>query len=181
MRAQVGPYDPRALCYPWSSADPALDDLARRIQETIRREERRGAGRLEIFHQIWDLAEAGPLGGPAAAGARDDSLSDRTLVLLSGANRRAVSSYLNPDELVAARARSPGSACSTDHVIGLAGEIRREAGIQPGAIRSRFQLEVVLQRVGRIGVCRRGWRRRKPRPLRSMTADCQRSAWLTWR
>ena len=64
VRAQVGPYDPRALCYPWSSADPALDDLARRIQETIRREERRGAGRLEIFHQIWDLAEAGPWADP---------------------------------------------------------------------------------------------------------------------
>src|ERR1039457_3776313 len=99
--------------------------------------------------------------------------------------------------------------CSTDDVIGRAGEIRREAGVQPGAIRGRFQFEVVLERVRRVCVCawdggdvgralavhdgglptrgmagvavveaRRG---EQAGPLRSMTADCQRSAWLTWR
>jgi hypothetical protein len=53
-------FDAEALCYPWRNPDPRLDDLQAAILELIRREEQRGAARLEIFRKIWGLAEGGP-------------------------------------------------------------------------------------------------------------------------
>ena len=41
VRAMIGLFDPRALCYPWRNPDPALDALCSAIQETIKREEKR--------------------------------------------------------------------------------------------------------------------------------------------
>ena len=71
IRAAIQPFDPRVLCYPWHNSDPALDPLGASIQETIKRQERRRAPRLEIFRAIWDLAEAGdfPVDVPMAARA----------------------------------------------------------------------------------------------------------------
>jgi radical SAM superfamily enzyme YgiQ (UPF0313 family) len=60
VRATIGPFDPSALTYPWRNADAALDGLAAAAQQTVAREERRAAPRIEIFRKIWDLAEAGP-------------------------------------------------------------------------------------------------------------------------
>ncbi len=59
IRAIIQPFDPRVLCYPWHNPDPALDPLCASIQETIKRQERRRAPRLEIFRAIWDLAQTG--------------------------------------------------------------------------------------------------------------------------
>jgi hypothetical protein len=59
IRAIIEPFDPRALCYPWRNPDPALDPLCASIRETVLREERRRAPRIEIFRQIWTLAQAG--------------------------------------------------------------------------------------------------------------------------
>jgi radical SAM superfamily enzyme YgiQ (UPF0313 family) len=59
VRTLIGLFDPRALYYPWRNADPVLDTLCSRIQETIKREEKRRAPRAEIFRQIWDLAQTG--------------------------------------------------------------------------------------------------------------------------
>ena len=59
IRKLVGLFDPRALYYPWRNPDPTLDALCARIQETIKREEKRRAPRAEIFRQIWDLAQTG--------------------------------------------------------------------------------------------------------------------------
>ena len=59
IRQLVGLFDARALYYPWHNADPGVDALCGRIQETIKREERRRTPRAEIFRQIWDLAETG--------------------------------------------------------------------------------------------------------------------------
>ena len=59
VRAMIGSFDARALCYPWRNPDPTVDALSTAIQETIKREERRRATRLEIFRKIWHLAEAG--------------------------------------------------------------------------------------------------------------------------
>ena len=59
VRGLVGFFDPRALSYPWHNPDPALDALCSRMQETIKREEKRRAPRAEIFRQIWDLAQSG--------------------------------------------------------------------------------------------------------------------------
>jgi radical SAM superfamily enzyme YgiQ (UPF0313 family) len=59
VRGMIGPFDAQALCYPWRNRDPGLDTLCAAIQETIKREERKGASRLHIFRGIWDLAEGG--------------------------------------------------------------------------------------------------------------------------
>ena len=59
IRKLVGLYDARALYYPWHNPDPALDGLCGKIQETIKREEKRRTARAEIFRQIWDLAGNG--------------------------------------------------------------------------------------------------------------------------
>jgi len=53
-------FDAGALCYPWCSPDPRLDDLQASILELVRREEQRGTPRLEIFRKIWELADCGP-------------------------------------------------------------------------------------------------------------------------
>jgi radical SAM superfamily enzyme YgiQ (UPF0313 family) len=59
IRRLVGPFDGRALYYPWHNSDPALDALCGKLQETIKREEKRRTARGEIFRQIWDLAQTG--------------------------------------------------------------------------------------------------------------------------
>jgi hypothetical protein len=56
---RIEPFDPRALCYPWRNADPALDKLCTSIQDVIKRAERRRESRSAIFRKIWDLAQAG--------------------------------------------------------------------------------------------------------------------------
>jgi radical SAM superfamily enzyme YgiQ (UPF0313 family) len=59
IRGRIQPYDTRALCYPWRSADPWLDELSASVQRTVQRGERGRAGRALIFRNIWDLAEGG--------------------------------------------------------------------------------------------------------------------------
>jgi radical SAM superfamily enzyme YgiQ (UPF0313 family) len=59
IRRMVGLFDARALYYPWHNPDAALDALCVKLQETIKREEKRRTPRAEIFRQIWDLAESG--------------------------------------------------------------------------------------------------------------------------
>jgi hypothetical protein len=59
IRQMVGLFDARALYYPWHNPDRALDALCARIQEAIKREEKRRTPRAEIFRQIWDLAQTG--------------------------------------------------------------------------------------------------------------------------
>ena len=59
IRAMIEPFDARGLCYRWHNSDPGLDAMHAKIQETVKRAERRRQSRREIFHQIWDLAEGG--------------------------------------------------------------------------------------------------------------------------
>jgi len=56
VREVVGEFDVRGLCYPWRGD---ADGLCLQIQARIKREERRGSSRAEIFRAIWDLAEGG--------------------------------------------------------------------------------------------------------------------------
>jgi len=67
IREIVEGFDSQALCYPWRSP---LDGLCASIQELIKREERRRAGRAEIFRGIWDLAEGGAFPQQAPRPAR---------------------------------------------------------------------------------------------------------------
>ena len=60
MRATLGDFDPRALCYPWRNPDPAVDELQVSIQQLVQREERRGAPRADLFRKIWNLASGEP-------------------------------------------------------------------------------------------------------------------------
>ena len=71
VRRLIGPFDARALSYPWRNADPAVDALCGGIQELIRAEEKHKAGRGEIFRKIWDLTQAGefPVDEPMASRA----------------------------------------------------------------------------------------------------------------
>lgn len=55
VREMVQPFDARALCYPWRSADPALDSLQASAQALIQREERARRTRPEIFRKITEL------------------------------------------------------------------------------------------------------------------------------
>ena len=59
VRGMIEPFDPRGLCYPWRHRDPAVDELARGIQELVKREERRRTPRSAIFRKVWDLAGGG--------------------------------------------------------------------------------------------------------------------------
>ena len=59
IRQLVCLFDAHALYYPWRNPDPALDALCGKLQETIKREEKRRTSRAEIFRQIWDLAQNG--------------------------------------------------------------------------------------------------------------------------
>jgi radical SAM superfamily enzyme YgiQ (UPF0313 family) len=59
IRKLVGLFDARALSYPWRNPDGVLDELCGKIQETIKREEKRRTARGEIFRQIWELAGNG--------------------------------------------------------------------------------------------------------------------------
>jgi radical SAM superfamily enzyme YgiQ (UPF0313 family) len=56
VRATAGPYDPVAMVYPWLNADPRVDELCGDIQKLIRRAEKDGLSRREIFAPIWNLA-----------------------------------------------------------------------------------------------------------------------------
>jgi radical SAM superfamily enzyme YgiQ (UPF0313 family) len=57
IRQIIEPFNPTALCYAWRN--PPLDKLCAQIQETIKRDERQKAGRMETYRKIWDLAETG--------------------------------------------------------------------------------------------------------------------------
>ncbi len=65
IRDLVGTFDSRALCYPWRNSDPAVDALQASIQDAIRRAERRGASRPEVFRKVWELASEEPFPEPA--------------------------------------------------------------------------------------------------------------------
>jgi hypothetical protein len=57
VRGRIEPFDPRGLVYPWRN--PEMDALCARIQETIKRDERKRVTRIETFRKIWDLAGTG--------------------------------------------------------------------------------------------------------------------------
>ena len=71
VRQMIGLFDSRGLCYPWRNPDPAVDRLCTDIQALIKAEEKKRAGRGEIFRKIWNLAQAGewPVDVPMAARA----------------------------------------------------------------------------------------------------------------
>ncbi len=104
VRAVTSAFDPASLTYPWAHPDPAVDALHAAVAAIVGRlAERRSAGGLRPHlgggaPPRWCRARD-PAPCVAAAAGRDP-LPERALVLLSGADRRAVGSDLTSDAAV---------------------------------------------------------------------------------
>jgi radical SAM superfamily enzyme YgiQ (UPF0313 family) len=83
VREMVGPFDEKALFYPWRHADPRVDQLAAEVEDLVRRGDKFHRTRAQIFSLIWQAAHH-------AAGLTD-KLEPPELILLS----RAAVPYLN--------------------------------------------------------------------------------------
>ena len=56
VREMVGPFDARALVYPWKNPNPALDRLAEETQEIVAASEKMKRSRTATFEQLWRAA-----------------------------------------------------------------------------------------------------------------------------
>ena len=56
IRDRVGPLEQAALVYPWSSADPKVDDLQAEVQRVVQQAAEKP--REQLFSEIWALAHA---------------------------------------------------------------------------------------------------------------------------
>jgi radical SAM superfamily enzyme YgiQ (UPF0313 family) len=56
LRAGIGPFDPKALIYPWEHSVPAIDRLCEELQDIVAAEEKSKHGRAAIFEKIWGSA-----------------------------------------------------------------------------------------------------------------------------
>jgi radical SAM superfamily enzyme YgiQ (UPF0313 family) len=54
IHAAVGPFNPRTLTYPWTNADPAVDELQRAIEAHVG--VTLSAPRRRVFARIWEMA-----------------------------------------------------------------------------------------------------------------------------
>jgi radical SAM superfamily enzyme YgiQ (UPF0313 family) len=82
IRKLVGPFDPRALVYPWKHANPEIDALAEEAQDIVAGSERLKRSRAATFQRIWH----------AASLAAGNSVEEPALPLLAS---RATVPYLN--------------------------------------------------------------------------------------
>jgi radical SAM superfamily enzyme YgiQ (UPF0313 family) len=55
-RGMVGPFDARALVYPWKNPNPALDRLAEEAQDIVAASEKMKRSRMATFEQLWRAA-----------------------------------------------------------------------------------------------------------------------------
>ena len=71
IRNVTGPFDSKALTYPWKHPDLRMDALAARVFRLVSEMQTQKSSRSEIFSAVWDAADAGPLprlvSGPPAA------------------------------------------------------------------------------------------------------------------
>lgn len=61
VRDIVGPFDAKALVYPWAHPDPRMDQLCADLQAMIKAEDKRQASRRKVFGRIWEMAHDRPL------------------------------------------------------------------------------------------------------------------------
>jgi hypothetical protein len=61
VRQIVGPFDAKALVYPWKHPDPEMDRLCAELQSVARAEDRRRTPRVQVFKRIWEQAQDRPL------------------------------------------------------------------------------------------------------------------------
>jgi radical SAM superfamily enzyme YgiQ (UPF0313 family) len=56
VRRLVGPFDEKALVYPWRHPDPRVDELCANLQKLVERCAADRLSRAEIFARVWELA-----------------------------------------------------------------------------------------------------------------------------
>ena len=56
LRAGIGPFDAKALIYPWGHSVPAIDRLCEELQDIVAAEEKLKQGRAAMFEKIWRTA-----------------------------------------------------------------------------------------------------------------------------
>ncbi|HEX5433981.1 MAG TPA: CUAEP/CCAEP-tail radical SAM protein [Candidatus Angelobacter sp.] len=79
----VGPFDERALAYPWSNPDPRVDELCARVQGVVHESEKVKASRRQIFHRVSAMAcEAAGI-EPIGAFEPDDRLDRAAMPYLT--------------------------------------------------------------------------------------------------
>jgi len=64
---ELGAFEPERLMYPWRNPDPRVDQLQRELKEMVECESKKGAGRAEIFAEIWKLTHGARAAGSAEA------------------------------------------------------------------------------------------------------------------
>ena len=60
IQAVIGPFDEKALVYPWKHADRDVDTLARLVFQLVSRRQEQNKTRAEIFGEIWELVVRTP-------------------------------------------------------------------------------------------------------------------------
>jgi hypothetical protein len=55
IQAVIGPFDEKALVYPWRHADRDVDTLASLVFQLVGRRQEQNQTRAEIFGEIWEL------------------------------------------------------------------------------------------------------------------------------
>jgi radical SAM superfamily enzyme YgiQ (UPF0313 family) len=65
IQAVIGPFDEKALVYPWKHADRDVDTLANLVFQLVSRRQEQNKTRAEIFGEIWELVLRTP--APALA------------------------------------------------------------------------------------------------------------------
>ena len=84
VRERIGPFDPGSLCYPWQNPDPWSTGSVWNSGTDQAGGKESYAARRDLPSDL-ESCGRGRVARLAAAFTRDDSLSDRALVLLSGA------------------------------------------------------------------------------------------------
>ena len=99
IQAVIGPFDEKALVYPWKHRDRDVDTLANLVFQLVSRRQEQNKTRAEIFGEIWELVLRTPAPTSAAAAVPPVSPSRRTLVLL----RRACPASLGHEAFTVGR------------------------------------------------------------------------------
>ncbi len=56
VRRWIGPLDAEKLCYPWVHQDDGMDRLHQEVEGIVRKGEKEGRNRREVFFKIWETA-----------------------------------------------------------------------------------------------------------------------------
>jgi radical SAM superfamily enzyme YgiQ (UPF0313 family) len=66
VRRIVGPFDARALVYPWKHSDPAIDTLCEDLQDVVAASEKMKMSRSATFEKMWHAVEQAAGSGSAS-------------------------------------------------------------------------------------------------------------------